>query len=94
MQKFIVNQYGQLRFGDVNLHRDLLQPSDACLGGGFYEIDPVGIRLNLSGRSYDYGRVKWAEIDTLILPESLRGLTVYYEDIPVTEFVNLRHEEF
>lgn len=90
MQKFIVTQYDQLRYGDVNLHKDLLRDGEHCIGGGFYEIDPVNMRFNMYGRSYDFGRVKWDRVDTLILPASLRGLDVYYEDIPLGDFVAFR----
>lgn len=34
MQKFIITSRGELRMGDVNMHRNLLLPGDYCLGGG------------------------------------------------------------
>lgn len=90
MQKFIVTQYNRLRYGDVNLHKELLKSGEHCIGGGFYEIDPVAMRFNMYGRSYDFGRVKWDFVDTLILPETLRGLSPYYEDVPLGDFVPFR----
>ncbi len=56
MNKFIITQSGELRFGDVELHRDLIpEGDDTCHGGGFWRIDPVKGFLLLYGRSYDFG---------------------------------------
>lgn len=35
-QKFIITQDGELRFGHVYLHRDLLHPGESCPYGGAY----------------------------------------------------------
>ncbi len=93
MQKFIVTSEGKFRFGDVTLHKELLAPGETCIGGGVYEFDYVGSRMLLSGKSYDFGRVKWSMIDQLKLPSALRGLAIYYEDIPVEEFAGIEYEE-
>ncbi len=85
--KFIVTADGRLRLGDVALHRDLLRSDESCIGGGMYEFDYVNMRLMLSGRSYDYGRVKWSWLDCLIIDPELYGLSIYYEDLPITDFV-------
>lgn len=90
MHKFIVTQYDVLRYGDVNLHKELLREGEQCIGGGLYEFDPILMRFNMYGRSYDFGRVKWDWVDTLILPESLRGLQIFYEEIPICDFVPVR----
>ena len=93
MQKFVVTSEGKFRFGDVILHKQLLKPRDTCLGGGVYEFDYVNGRMLLSGRSFDYGRVKWSLVDKLIIPASLRGLAIYYEDIPIDGFTEVVYED-
>ena len=92
MQKFIVTSAGRFRFGNVGMHRDLLAPGEYCLGGGMYEFDHVGSRMLLYGKSYDFGRPKWADIDRLLLPSSLAGLAITYEDIPLQDFVGIDYE--
>lgn len=87
MQKFIVTSEGRFVYGNVNLHKDLLKADEWCIGGGMYEFDYVNMRMLLSGRSYDFGRVKWSHIDRLCLPESLRGMSLFYEDLPIKDFV-------
>jgi len=92
MQKFIVTSDGRFRYGDVRLHKNLLLPGEDCIGGGMYEFDYPGSRMLLWGESYDFGRVKWSWLDTLILPSALRGLRIEYEDLPLTDFVSLEFE--
>lgn len=89
MQKFIVTSHGRFKFGDVNMHKDLLGPGEECIGGGIYEFDYVNLRMLLSGKSYDFGRVKWAWIDELFVPASLRGFELMYEDLPLKNFVKI-----
>lgn len=91
MRKFVVTGDGVFRFGDVNLHKQLLAPGESCIGGGVYEWDYVGNRMLLSGKSYDFGRVKWSMVDTLLLPESLRGMEILYEDIPLRDFAPIAY---
>ena len=55
MQKFIITSRGELRMGDVTMHRNLLLPGDYCLGGGYWSIDYVSLTVVLSGMSQDYG---------------------------------------
>lgn len=93
MNKFIVTSEGRFRFGDVNLHKDLLHPGEDCIGGGMYEFDTIGGRMLLWGKSYDFGRVKWTWIDTLILPATLRGLRLEYEDLPLSDFTTLTYAD-
>lgn len=92
MRKFIITSDGHLRYGDVNMHRDLLQPGDECIGGGTYEFDYINGRLCLSGKSYDYGRPKWDWIDTIIVPEVFRGLDITYDGIPLQHHITVRYE--
>lgn len=89
MQKFIVTGEGKLKFGDVTMHKDLLDRGETCIGGGVYEFDHVGGRMLLSGKSYDFGRVKWSFVDELLIPESLSGMSIFYEDIPIEEFAEI-----
>ncbi len=57
--KFIINQDGVLRFGQVFLHRDLLGPGEQCVyGGGLWKLRylPDGTEVvHLYGRSFDFG---------------------------------------
>lgn len=78
--KFIISSGGHLRLGMVTLHRDLLMAYEDCLGGGFYEIDYVGNRLLLSGKSFDYGPPRWSKISVLKVPEAYRGTQIVYRD--------------
>lgn len=91
-QKFIITSAGRFRYGDVDLHRELLEDHEDCLGGGFYEFNYIRNKLELSGRSYDYGRPRWDALDVLIMPAVFRGLDISYDDIPLQNFVPLRFE--
>lgn len=68
--------------GNVNMHKDLLQPGDSCMGGGFWRFDPVGNRMMLSGESYDFGPPMWEWlIDsglTLKVPRDWQGIRIVY----------------
>lgn len=77
--------------GNVTMHKDLLSAGETCIGGGMYQWDYTANRLLLEGKSYDYGRVKWSWIDRLILPSSLDGVSIYYEDLPLSDFVTLAY---
>jgi hypothetical protein len=91
MQKFIITQDGVFKYGNVRMHKDLLEAGDSCYGGGFYEFDYISNRLLLSGRSYDFGTPMWHHIDILKMPEAFRGLTVLYEGSPVSNFVKIEY---
>lgn len=93
MQKFIVTADGRLKFGNVHMHKDLLSDDEWCIGGGLYEWDYVRHRMLLSGKSYDFGRVKWSMVSTLLLPASLRGFDIFYEDIPLSDFAALAYDD-
>ena len=55
-QKFIITSEGELRFGHVYLHRDLLQYGEDCTyGGGLWKIDEGRGAILLYGRSFDFG---------------------------------------
>ena len=55
-QKFIINQDGVLRFGNVYLHRDMLHVGERCVyGGGLWKIDEGRGAILLFGRSFDFG---------------------------------------
>lgn len=55
-QKFIINQDGVLKFGNVYLHKDLLKRGEKCIyGGGLWKIDHSRKAILLYGRSFDFG---------------------------------------
>jgi len=78
--KFIITSKNCLRLGMVTLHRDLLMAHEDCLGGGFFEMDYVGNRLVLSGKSFDYGPPRWSKIGILQVPEAYRDVPIIYRD--------------
>lgn len=66
MQKFIITKDGELRFGDVHLHKDLLPwGDDECYGGGFWKISAGGMSIDLYGRSFDFGAPDLDRIHTI-----------------------------
>ena len=81
MRKFIITQDGELRFGDVGLHRDLIPDGqDTCHGGGFWAIDNQRGCIVLSGRSFDFGAPEFGclhSIDRNAFPASL-GYPIFY----------------
>lgn len=91
-QKFIITNTGHFRFGNVNLHRDLLRRGEDCLGGGFYEFNYASARMLLYGKSYDFGRPKWSLIDTLTIPDALSSLTITYDDIPLSDLIPIKFD--
>ena len=55
-QKFIINQYGVLKFGRVYQHRDLLKWGEECpYGGGLWKMDEGRRCILLYGRSFAFG---------------------------------------
>lgn len=65
-KKFIISCDGELRYGTVIYHKDLLKENETqCWGGGFYEIDHDTKRINLSGESGDFGLPKFEKLVTL-----------------------------
>lgn len=54
--KFIITLDGELKFGNVYLHKDLIPyGEDSCHGGGLWRIDNQNGRIILYGRSFDFG---------------------------------------
>lgn len=76
--KFIITMDGYFRMGMVKQHEDLLIGDDACIGGGYYQFDWTSNRLILDRKSYDFGRPRWHLLETLKVPEQLRGLRIIY----------------
>lgn len=91
MQKFIITSDGLFKYGDVRLHKNLLEPDEHCIGGGFYEFDFVSSRLLLSGSSYDFGTPQWNRLDTLKVPAAFRGLTIEYEGDDLRTFLKMEY---
>lgn len=54
--KFIITLDGEIKFGNVFLHRELLPKGHTiCYGGGLWKIDNQRGCLLLYGRSFDFG---------------------------------------
>ena len=93
LPKFIITRAGVLRLGMVRQHKDLLQPEDDCIGGGYYQFDFVSNRLLLDGESYDFGRPKWHLLETLKVPSVYQGLRIIYKSSdPFLEDTNVSEE--
>ena len=69
---------GHIRFGIVNQHKDLLNPGDQCIGGGYYRFDFISNRIILDRESYDFGKPKWHLLDTLKVPSTYKMLRLVY----------------
>lgn len=88
--KFILTLDGHLRIGNVQMHKDLLLPNDTCIGGGFWEVDPISMKLLLSGKSYDYGKPKWNFVTgKLYVPKDYAGLQIEYDGDSFVDYMNL-----
>lgn len=93
LPKFIITMDGHLRLGMVSQHKDLLKPSDQCIGGGYYRFDFISNRIVLDRESYDFGKPKWHLLDTLIVPSAYRMLRLVYEyDDGIHEDFNVSEE--
>ena len=88
LPKFIITMDGHLRQGMVDQHKELLQPGDECIGGGYYQFDWVSNRLVLDRMSYDFGSPRWHLIETIKVPAAYRGLRIVYV------YDDNRHEDF
>lgn len=54
--KFIITLDGVLKFGNVNLHKELIPKGHTtCYGGGLWKIDHTRSCIILYGRSFDFG---------------------------------------
>lgn len=71
-QKFIITDDGELRFGNVFHHRNLLRWDEGCSnGGGLWRVDEARAAVILYGRSFEFGSplfenlkyVNWDGID-------------------------------
>lgn len=71
-QKFIITDSGELKFGNVYHHRNLLRCDESCpYGGGLWRIDDSREAVVLYGRSFEFGApsfdalrfVNWDGID-------------------------------
>lgn len=91
MQKFIITSNGLFKYGDVRLHKNLLESDEYCIGGGFYEFDFVSSRLLLSGSSYDFGSPQWSRLKILKVPIAFRGLTIEYEGEDLRKFLKMEY---
>ncbi|MCQ2126168.1 MAG: hypothetical protein MJZ06_01840 [Bacteroidaceae bacterium] len=71
-RKFVITTDGTLKFGQVSLHRNLLEfGEEDCNGGGLWDFDKNNGAVILFGRSFDFGapdfsrlnRIEWKGID-------------------------------
>ena len=61
--KFIITNYGALRFGIVYQHRELLEKDEYCpYGGGLWEYDTERNAVLLYGRSFAFGAPSFEEV--------------------------------
>lgn len=76
-QKFIINQDGVLKFGNVYQHRNLLDWDESCpYGGGLWKRDEGRRAILLYGRSFEFGvpdfnqvrRIEWTGIGGIPSP--------------------------
>ena len=100
LPKFIITRDGVLRLGMVKQHKDLLQPEDDCIGGGYYQFDFTCNRMILDRASYDFGVPRWHLLNTLRVPAVYRGLRIEYkyeddfhEDFPVSDKLQIEYYE-
>lgn len=79
--KFIITLDGEIRFGNVYLHRELLPEGHAtCHGGGLWKVDRQRGCILLYGRSFDFGLpdfVHASHVDASRPPGSL-GYPMFY----------------
>ena len=64
----------------VTLHRHLLEPSDHCMGGGYWRINHASRQVVLSGSSSDYGPPQWRRVSRIMLPDGYEGYTFVWEE--------------
>ncbi|MDO4496982.1 MAG: hypothetical protein Q4B58_03990 [Bacteroidales bacterium] len=85
MQKFIITTSGELIFGDVEYHKDLIPwGENTCFGGGFWKVNHSRGCIELYGRSFDFGaadmddvrRINWNGIGGKPVP------LFYYPNYP------------
>lgn len=79
LPKFIITMDGFFRLGMVGLHKDLLQPGDQCIGGGYYRFDYVSNQIILDRESFDFGKPKWHLLEALKVPSSYKGMRLVYK---------------
>lgn len=62
-RKFIITSDGELRFGNVYHHRNLLRWNETCdYGGGLWRIDQERDIMVLYGRSFEFGAPSFAAL--------------------------------
>ena len=53
-------------------------------------VDPISMKLLLSGKSYDYGKPKWNFVTgKLYVPKDYAGLQIEYDGDSFVDYVNL-----
>lgn len=59
----------------------------------FGEVDPISMKLLLSGKSYDYGKPKWNFVTgKLYVPKDYEGLRIEYNGDSFVDYVNVSEQ--
>ena len=89
---------GYFRLGMVQMHSDLLEPGDQCIGGGYYHFDYVSNTIWLDKSSYDLDKPLWHLIETIKVPATYRGMKLVYryddnfhDDFNVSDELNVEY---
>lgn len=62
-KKFIITNEGELKFGTVYHHRDLLRWDESCpYGGGLWRVDEPRGAVVLYGRSFEFGAPSFSNL--------------------------------
>lgn len=69
---------GELRFGYVAYHKDLLKTDEYCLGGGAYEVDDENKKLILNEKSMDFDEPRFDRVESVTCPKCFEGYEITY----------------
>lgn len=59
----------------------------------FGEVDPISMKLLLSGKSYDYGKPKWNFVTgKLYVPKDYEGLRIEYNGDSFVDYVKVSEQ--
>ena len=84
--KFIIatrdHEVGYLKFGMVSLHSDLKSDSEAVYGGGEFKISEDNKKLELFGKSFDFGKPIFDGWEELRISSDFKGMKITYHSEP------------
>lgn len=59
----------------------------------FGEVDPISMKILLSGKSYDYGKPKWNFVTgKLYVPKDYEGLRIEYNGDSFVDYVKVSEQ--